>query len=252
VIAVPVLPGVNCEHDTVWALQELGGAGVLVHHRAEALPSGTQGVWIPGGFAYGDYLRAGAIARFAPVMQAISAAAGEGMPVLGVCNGFQVLCEAGLLEGALTRNQGLRFLCQDVFLRVETTASALTCCTEAGDVLRVPVNHGEGRFVAEKATLDELEAHGQVLLRYCSPDGEVDAEKEAWNPNGSDRAIAGVSNRAGNVVGLMPHPERAVEEILGAQDGRPLVRSLLEAASVFVGAALLLPAAQSEGSSLHD
>lgn len=228
-VAIPVIPGMNCELDAQHAVREVGGDTAFVHHRDTTLPTGTTAVFLPGGFSYGDYLRAGAIARFAPVMDAVARAAADGMPVLGVCNGFQVLCEAGLLPGALARNVSARFICRDVHLRVETTRSPVTATLQVGDVVRVPMNHGEGCYSADDATLDALEAAGQVLARYCAADGTVDEGDLATNPNGSMRAIAGVTNAAGNVAGMMPHPERAIEALLGSADGRPFVESLVAA-----------------------
>lgn len=228
-VAIPVMPGMNCELDAAHAVREVGGDAAFVHHRDTALPTGTTAVFLPGGFSYGDYLRAGAIARFAPVMDAVARAAADGVSVLGVCNGFQVLCEAGLLPGALARNVGARFICRDVHLRVETDRAAVTSTLQVGDVLRVPVNHGEGCYSADAATLDALEADGQVLVRYCAADGSVDEDDRSTNPNGSLRAIAGVTNAAGNVAGMMPHPERAIELLLGSADGRPFVEGLVAA-----------------------
>ncbi|MCE7884835.1 MAG: phosphoribosylformylglycinamidine synthase subunit PurQ [Actinobacteria bacterium ATB1] len=227
-VAIPIIPGVNCEHDVAHAISLVGGESAFVHHMEATLPSGTQAVYIPGGFSYGDYLRAGAIARFAPIVAAIGRAAADGMPVLGVCNGFQILCEAGLLPGALARNVGLRFLCQDVHLRVETAGTPVTHRLKAGNVLRIPINHGEGCYTAPTETIDRLEAGNQVLLRYCRPDGTVDPDDRESNPNGSLRSIAGVTNEAGNVAGMMPHPERASESILGSVDGLPIVESLVK------------------------
>lgn len=226
-IAIPVVPGVNTELDSKYAVEACGGEAAFVHHRDTELPSETRAVWLPGGFAYGDYLRPGAIARFAPIFDAIGRAAADGMAVLGVCNGFQMLCEAGLLPGALARNVGARFLCRDAFVRVETAATPVTHVLHAGNVLLVPLNHGEGNYTADVATLDRLEANNQVLLRYCAADGSVDPDDRDTNPNGSLRAIAGVTNAAGNVCGMMPHPERAIEAILGSADGRPFVESLV-------------------------
>lgn len=229
-VAIPIIPGVNCEHDVAHAVRIAGGRSAFLHHEERALPAETGAVYIPGGFAYGDYLRAGAIARFAPVVEAIGRAAADGMPVLGVCNGFQVLCEAGLLPGALARNIDVRFLCQDVHVRLETAGTPMSHRLKAGNILRVPINHGEGCFTAPDSVLDALEAHNQILLRYCSRDGTVDPDDRASNPNGSLRAIAGITNTSGNVAGMMPHPERACEAILGSADGRPIVESLVYAA----------------------
>jgi len=230
--AVVVFPGTNCEHDVLHALHLTRTEGDLVFHKEESL-AGFDGVILPGGFAHGDYLRTGAIARFSPIMRAVTEMANAGAPVVGICNGFQVLCEAGLLPGALVANRDLSFICRPIHLRVDSTASALTGTCEPGSVLRVPLNSYEGNYVADESTLDELEANGQVLLRYCNERGEVSA---ASNPNGSARNIAAVGNAAGNVAGLMPHPERAVEMILGSEDGLGLLRSVAAFASL-VGAA---------------
>jgi len=226
-IAIPVLPGVNTELDTEHVVELCGGEAAFVHHTDRELPAETTGVWIPGGFSYGDYLRPGAIARFAPVVEAVRRAAAAGMPVLGVCNGFQVLCEAGLLPGALTRNVGARFLCRDTHVRVETAGTPFTHRLHEGNVLRIPINHHDGNYTADPDTIGLLESRNRVLLRYCDEKGNVDEGDRATNPNGSMRAIAGVTNEAGNVAGMMPHPERAVEAILGSTDGRPIVESLL-------------------------
>ena len=214
--AVVVFPGTNCEHDVVHALGLLGAEPELVWHRDSDL-AGCEGIVLPGGFAHGDYLRTGAIARFSPVMAEVSRLAHAGLPVLGICNGFQVLCEAGLLPGALIANAGLAFVCRFIHVRVESTDSVLTRAATPGRVLRIPLNSYEGNYVAPSFD-------GQTVLRYCSPTGEVG---EAHNPNGSQDSIAGVANRAGNVAGLMPHPERAVEEILGSTDGRVLLESFV-------------------------
>ena len=180
---------------------------------------------VPGGFSYGDYLRAGAIARFSPVMRAVDSFAQSGGLVLGVCNGFQILCEAGLLPGALVRNRGLEFCCEHVFLRIGNRATSFTRAAPEGCVLRVPIAHGEGCFVAEEAVLDQLEADGRVLWRYCDAQGGI---SKAANPNGSLRNIAGICNEGGNVAGLMPHPERACEEIAGSEDGRWILESMIQ------------------------
>ncbi len=228
-IAIPILPGVNCEHDVAWAVQLVGGDPVFVHHTDTTLPDATTGVYIPGGFSYGDYLRPGAIARFAPILSAVAAAAADGMAVLGVCNGFQVLCEAGLLPGALARNVRVRFTCRDVHVRIEATNSPIAARLGAGDVLRIPINHGQGNYTADEPTLDRLAENGQVLMRYCDASGVVDPANPDTNPNGSLRAIAGVVNEAGNVIGMMPHPERSIEAILGSTDGRAIVEALVNA-----------------------
>ena len=219
--AVVVFPGSNCEHDVVYALGLLGADAELVWHRETDL-SDFDGVILPGGFAHGDYLRTGAIARFSPVMAEVERMAAAGAPVLGICNGFQILCEAGLLPGALVANRDLRFICRPIHVRVEQTTSVLTRAATPGDVLEIPLNSYEGNFIAPLATLAEVEAAGTVALRYCDAAGVVD---ESTNPNGSTNSIAGLSNAAGNVAGLMPHPERAMEDILGSSDGRVLLES---------------------------
>jgi len=231
-VAVIVFPGTNCEHDVVHALGVLGCHAELVWHKETDL-AGASGVVLPGGFAHGDYLRTGAIARFSPVMTEVARLAELGRPVLGVCNGFQILCEAGLLPGALVANRSLRFICRPVHLRVESTGSVLTAAATIGDVLRIPLNSYQGGFVAPAPDLAALEEEGRVMLRYCDPDGAV---TDTANPNGSTGAIAAIANPAGNVAGLMPHPERAVEAILGSSDGAVLLGSFV-AAAVAVGVA---------------
>ena len=230
-IAVVVFPGTNCEHDVVHALGVLGVSADLAWHRETNL-AGASGVVLPGGFAHGDYLRTGAIARFSPVMTEVARLAEAGCPVLGICNGFQILCEAGLLPGALVANRDLRFVCRPIHVRVESTDSVLTAAATVGDVLRIPLNSYEGNYVAPAADVAALEEAGRVMLRYCDPSGAV---TDPANPNGSMNAIAGIANAAGNVAGLMPHPERASEEILGSTDGRVLLES-------FVAAATAIPA----------
>ena len=221
-IAVVIFPGTNCEHDVVHALGLLGVEAELVFHKETSL-QGFDGVVLPGGFAHGDYLRTGAIARFSPIMDAVIDMAAAGKPVVGICNGFQVLCEAGLLPGALVANRDLSFICKPIHLRVESTNSTLTAAASAGDVVQIPLNSYEGNYVADDETLEQLEANGQVLFRYSDAAGNID---EGTNPNGSANNIAGVCNEAGNVAGLMPHPERAVETILGSTDGLALLRSI--------------------------
>jgi phosphoribosylformylglycinamidine synthase len=216
-VGVVTFPGSNCEHDVVRAVDRLGGTGELVWHDATDL-SPFDAVVLPGGFAHGDYLRAGALARFSPVMAAVGSFAAAGGPVVGICNGFQVLTEAGLLPGALQKNRALRFLCTTVELRVDSTRSALTAGAAVGDVLRIPINHFVGNYVCDEGTLRALRDEDRVVLRYTD------------NPNGSVDDIAGIANGAGNVVGLMPHPERAVDHLLGSTDGAVLLRSLLQAA----------------------
>ena len=215
-IGVVVFPGSNDDHDAALALERLGAEPTLVWHAERDLPA-VGAVVLPGGFSYGDYLRCGAIARFAPVMAAVGRFAENGGLVLGICNGFQVLCEAGLLPGALRPNASLSFVCRDVRLRVERTDTAFTSRADAGQRLTVPIKHGEGCYFADEELLAELEQNGQVVLRYEE------------NPNGSVAAIAGVTNEAGNVFGLMPHPEHAVDPLLGSADGALILGSLVDA-----------------------
>jgi phosphoribosylformylglycinamidine synthase subunit PurQ / glutaminase len=225
--AVVVFPGTWSDHDCQFVLRDiLGQEADLVWHTERDLSS-YDCVVLPGGFSYGDYLRTGAIARFSPVMESVVQHAERGRPVIGICNGFQVLCESGLLPGVLMRNDVLEFRCEDVHLRVENTASAFTNRCREGDVLRVPISHGEGRYYADDATLDELEASGRVAFRYCTAEGEVTLDA---NPNGSLRNIAGIVSERGNVLGMMPHPERASEPLMGGDDGLVLWRSVIESA----------------------
>ncbi|HML16932.1 MAG TPA: phosphoribosylformylglycinamidine synthase subunit PurQ [Bryobacteraceae bacterium] len=222
-------PGSNCDDDAVYAIGSVIGEPVeLIWHQSEQL-SGFDALIIPGGFSYGDYLRTGAIARFSPVMKAVGKFARAGGLVLGICNGFQILLEAGLLPGAMLRNQRLRFLCRQVHLRVETTDTPLTCAARPGQVLKMPIAHMEGNYFCDPATLAELERNKQIVFRYVHPDGR-DAGPNDFdaNPNGSLTAIAGVCNRERNVAGLMPHPERAVESSLGSSDGLVILRSMVE------------------------
>jgi phosphoribosylformylglycinamidine synthase I len=216
-VGVVVFPGTNCELDVVWAIEQLGGQAELLWH-GDASVQGVDTVVVPGGFAHGDYLRTGAIARFSPVMAAVAEHAAAGGPVVGICNGFQVLTEAGLLPGALQKNAGLAFICDTVTLEVVSTRSVLTGLSAAGSELRIPINHFEGNYVCDPDTLRRLHDEDRVVLRYVD------------NPNGSLDDIAGISNAEGNVVGLMPHPERASDALLGSADGVPLLRSLLAAA----------------------
>jgi len=221
---VVVFPGSNCDHDAFYALGEVLRQPVeFIWHQSEDL-SGFDAVVLPGGFSYGDYLRTGAIARFSPVMRAVERFARSGGLVLGICNGFQILCEAGLLPGALMRNRGLRFICRPVHIRVENAATPFTSYGVQGQVLRIPIAHADGNYVCDDATLAELQRNDQIVFRYCAADGRIDA---AANPNGSLDAIAGVCNRERNVLGLMPHPERADEAVLGSTDGLVLLRSLV-------------------------
>ncbi len=231
--AIVQFPGSNCDHDAYHAARHvLGRQAEFVWHKDADL-GGADAVVLPGGFSYGDYLRTGAIARFSPVMGAVREFADAGGPVIGICNGFQVLLEAGLLEGALLRNRRLKFLCRHVHVRVEQTDTPFSGAASAGQVLRLPIAHGEGSYHAAPETVDALEANRQVVFRYCEADGTV---TDAGNPNGSLRAIAGVCNRRRNVVGLMPHPERACESALGSGDGRVVLESVV-AAMTATGAA---------------
>jgi phosphoribosylformylglycinamidine synthase I len=222
-IAVVTFPGSLDDRDALRAVRMMGAEPVPVWHRDADL-EGADAVILPGGFSYGDYLRTGAIARFAPVMRAVRDHAERGGPVLGICNGFQILCEAGLLPGALVRNRSLSFVCRWVHVRVETTATPFTAGLSPGAILDLPVKHGEGLFVAGPDTLRRLDGEGRVTFRYCSPGGDLG---EAWNPNGSTDHIAGVCGEGGNVVGLMPHPEHAVDPDLGPTGGRSLFESLV-------------------------
>jgi phosphoribosylformylglycinamidine synthase I len=218
-IAVVVFPGSNDDSDAAWALRALGAEPVLVWHAEEHLPENVGAVVLPGGFSYGDYLRCGAIARFSPVMAAVTAFAAESGPVLGICNGFQILCEAGLLPGVLRPNASLSFVCRDVALRVERAAAPFTSRCERGQRLVIPVKHGEGCWFAPPELVHRLERNGQIVLRYAGD-----------NPNGSVAGVAGVVNDRGNVMGLMPHPEHAVDPLLGSGDGATILASLVDAA----------------------
>ncbi len=222
--SVVVFPGSNCDHDAFEAIRTgLGQPVSFVWHGSEDLENADV-VILPGGFSYGDYLRTGAIARFSPVMSAVKRFAAGGGLVLGICNGFQILLETGLLPGAMLRNQHLRFICRPVHLRVENASLPFTQATTAGQVLTVPIAHAEGNYFADEQTLAELERSGRVVFRYCTPGGQVTPEA---NPNGSINNIAGIVNEAGNVMGMMPHPERASDARLGSTDGLYIFRSLL-------------------------
>jgi phosphoribosylformylglycinamidine synthase subunit PurQ / glutaminase len=222
--AIIVFPGSNCDHDAYHAAKHvLGREAAFVWHKDTDL-QGADAVILPGGFSHGDYLRTGAIARFSPVMQAVTTFARQGGPVLGICNGFQILLEAGLLPGAMLRNRDLKFHCEHVHVRVEQTGTPFTALASAGQVLRIPIAHGEGNYCAAPDVLDALEASGRVVFRYCDREGRVTEEA---NPNGAARNIAGICNEARNVVGLMPHPERACEPVLGSADGRLLFESVV-------------------------
>ena len=221
--AVIRFPGSNCDQDCYHSIAAIDGATAdYVWHKDSAL-EGFDAIVLPGGFSYGDYLRCGAIAQFSPIMAAVKEAAAEGKLVIGICNGFQILCETGLLPGALVRNEKLHFVCRDAWLRVESTATPFTNLCEIGDVLKIPVAHGEGRYTADTETLASLNENQQVVLRYV---GVAGATSDA-NPNGSMEAIAGICNEARNVFGLMPHPDRATEKRLGSDDGLLIFRSML-------------------------
>ena len=221
---VITFPGSNSDEDAFLAVTDvLGQEGVRLWHKDHDL-RGVDVVILPGGFSYGDYLRAGAIARFSPIMREVVAHADRGGPVLGICNGFQIACEAGLLPGALLRNSTLQFVSELCRVRVETTETRFSNQYAAGQILRLPIAHGDGRYTADDATLDRLEQNGQVVFRYVNAKGEIDPSSD---PNGSMRAIAGIVNERGNVLGLMPHPERAAEAIVGSADGVALFESLL-------------------------
>jgi phosphoribosylformylglycinamidine synthase len=229
VFAVVQFPGSNDDRDARFALKSvLGAHAELVWHQRAELPTATTAVLLPGGFSYGDYLRCGAMAHYSPVMAAVKRFAESGGPVLGVCNGFQVLCESGLLPGALVRNQHLHFVCGFVTVRVEQAGAPFLSRARTGQVLRLPIKHGEGAYFAPPAELEQLEASGRVVLRYCEPDGSVTA---GANPNGAAANIAGIRNARGNVMGLMPHPEHAVEPAIGGTDGLVLLGSLVDAVS---------------------
>jgi phosphoribosylformylglycinamidine synthase I len=220
---VIVFPGSNCDHDAYHVISKHVGQPVdFIWHRDTNL-SDYDAVILPGGFSYGDYLRAGALASFSPVMNAVKEFAAQGRFVLGICNGFQILCETGLLPGALIRNRDLHFICEHVQVRVETTETPFTNQLKGGSVLRIPVAHAEGNYVCDDATFDELEREDRIIFRYCDERGRV---TDASNLNGSRDSIAGICNRERNVLGLMPHPERACEDLLGSSDGRDIFRSL--------------------------
>lgn len=221
---IVTFPGSNCDYDAHHAITDaLGAEAVYLWHKSHDL-EGVDVVILPGGFSYGDYLRAGAIARFSPIMHEVIAHARRGGPVVGICNGFQIACEAGLLPGALMRNAGLQFVSAPVWLRVENTDTMFTNRYQKGDLLRLPVAHGEGRYTADAETIQRLEDEGRVLFRYVNAAGEVDP---AANPNGSVNAIAGIMSAEGNVLGLMPHPERAVDPLLGSADGLGIFQSMM-------------------------
>ena len=226
--AVVQFPGSNDDRDMRFVFKSvLGVRAELVWHRAAELPPDTQGVLLPGGFSYGDYLRCGAMARFSPIVAAVKRFAERGGPVLGTCNGFQILCESGLLPGALVRNHHLHFVCEVACVRVERAAAPFSSRAREGQVLRIPIKHGEGAYTAAPEVLEQLEERGQVVLRYCDADGQV---SPTANPNGALANIAGIVNEAGNVFGLMPHPEHAAEPAIGGVDGLVLLGSMVDAA----------------------
>jgi phosphoribosylformylglycinamidine synthase len=221
---IVTFPGSNCDYDAFQAVTDvLGEEATYLWHKDHDL-QGSDVIILPGGFSYGDYLRAGAIARFSPIMQEVAAHAKAGGPVLGICNGFQIACEAGLLSGALMRNSHLQFVSAEVRVRVENSDTMFTNLYERGEVLRIPVAHGDGRFVAPADVLERLEGEGQIVFRYADADGNISADA---NPNGSERNIAGIINDGGNVLGMMPHPERACSPLLGSSDGVRLLESIL-------------------------
>jgi phosphoribosylformylglycinamidine synthase I len=224
-IGVVVFPGSNCDHDCEHVLADVLGQTVqMVWHKETSL-AGLDAVILPGGFSYGDYLRTGAIARFSPVMSAIKQFSDAGGMILGICNGFQILLEAGLLPGAMLRNQSLSFICRDTYVRVENAATPFTGRCESGQVLKLPIAHADGNYYTDAVTLSALQANAQIVFRYCAPDGKVTRDA---NPNGSLDSIAGIKNAAGNVLGMMPHPERCAEEVLGNDDGRLVFLSMLD------------------------
>ena len=221
---VIVFPGSNCDHDMYYALKTITGNDVkFIWHQDTSLAD-FDGVVLPGGFSYGDYLRAGAIARFSPILQEVIRFAKKGKIVLGICNGFQVLTESGLLPGALMRNQNLRFICKHVYIRTENNQTVFTKMLKQDQVLRIPIAHGEGKYYIDDDHLNQLQDNNQIIFRYCSPNGKFEND---YNPNGSKANIAGITNSAGNVLGMMPHPERAVELLLGSEDGRYLFESII-------------------------
>lgn len=223
-IGVIIFPGSNCDHDAYHAMKHVMGADTrFIWHKDSDLSS-IDLLIVPGGFSYGDYLRSGAIARFSPVMQAVVEYAREGRPVMGICNGFQILLEAGLLPGAMLHNEKLRFICKNVHVRVENNQTLFTDGLDVGEVLKLPVSHGEGNYFINEEGLRHLQDGNQIIFRYCNSDGEITDDS---NVNGSVDAIAGISNEAGNVLGMMPHPERAVEDLLGSTDGKKMFETVL-------------------------
>jgi len=228
-IGVIVFPGSNCDHDTYYAMKHVMNADTRFLWHKENNVEDVDLILVPGGFSYGDYLRSGAIARFSPIMKAVKEFADKGGPVLGICNGFQILIEAGLLPGVTLHNEKLRYVCKDVYIRVESSRSAFTTGLEKGRVLKMPVSHGEGNYFIEEEGLKSLEDNDQIAFRYCDSEGNLTPEA---NFNGSVSSIAGVTNKGGNILGMMPHPERAMEQLLGSADGVPFFESVLQELSV--------------------
>lgn len=224
-IGVVVFPGSNCDHDCEYVFKAVLGQDVTMVWHKETSVAGLDAVILPGGFSYGDYLRTGAIARFSPVMHAVKGFASEGGLVLGICNGFQILLEAGLLPGVMLRNKSLHFICQDIFVRVENGATPFTSACRPGQVLKIPIAHADGSYYTDPVTLAGLQANAQVIFRYCDAEGRVTPEA---NPNGSLDNIAGIRNAQGNVLGMMPHPERCAESVLGNEDGQLILASMVE------------------------
>ncbi len=226
---VIIFPGSNCDHDAYWAFKEVcGQSATLLWHDSQELEN-SDVIVVPGGFSYGDYLRTGAIARFSPIMQSVKRFAASGGLVLGICNGFQILCEAQLLPGVLLRNKTLKYICKPVQLRVESNKTPFTQALTPGEVLEIPIGHGEGNYFCDEPTLRQLHQRDQVIFRYATPLGEITEEA---NPNGSLENIAGICNEGRNVLGMMPHPERASEDVLGMKDGLKLLRSLVQSAAL--------------------
>lgn len=225
-IGVVVFPGSNCDHDCQYVFKDVLGQHVETIWHKETLPAGLDAIVLPGGFSYGDYLRTGAIARFSPVMGGVKEFAKKGGLVIGICNGFQILLEAGLLPGVMLRNTSLNFICKDLYVKVENAATRFTNRCESGQVLKIPIAHADGNYYTDPVTLAGIKANAQLIFRYCTADGKVTAEA---NPNGSLDNIAGIMNAEGNVLGMMPHPERSAELVLGNEDGRLIFLSMLEA-----------------------
>ena len=226
---VIIFPGSNCDHDAYWAFKEVcGQPATLLWHDSHDLEN-SDVIIVPGGFSYGDYLRTGAIARFSPIMQSVKRFADSGGLVMGICNGFQILCEANLLPGVLLRNKSLKYICKPVHLRVENTATPFTHGLTPGEILEIPIGHGDGNYFCDEPTLTQLHKNEQVIFRYASPAGEITA---AANPNGSLENIAGICNEGRNVLGMMPNPERASEDVLGMRDGLKLLHALVDSAAV--------------------